>query len=120
MCPRCKSRLWDVPKIRPRPERPTGLGPSQVIGRRAPAIRRLARRYGVRELRLFGSVARGEARADSDVDLMFDSESPLGLLRRAEFREKLEAIVGRRVDLVRPEYLKWYIRPQAEADAVPL
>ncbi len=69
-------------------------------------------------LRVFGSVARGEASEASDVDLLFDSEEPLGLLRREEFRTKLEAILGRQVDLVREEYLKWYVRPRALAEAV--
>jgi uncharacterized protein len=81
---------------------------------------RIARRYGVSRLRVFGSVARGEATPASDVDILFDSVSPMGLLRRAEFKEKLEAILGRAVDLAREDSLKWYIRPQALADAVTL
>lgn len=83
-------------------------------------IRSLCRRYGVGPLRVFGSVARGEATKSSDVDILFDAPQPIGLLRKEEFRLALESIVGRRVDLVRPEYLKWYVRPQALAEAVPL
>lgn len=65
-------------------------------------------------------MARGEATAVSDVDLLFESETPLGLLRRAEFKEELETILGRSVDLCREESLKWYVRAQALADAVAL
>ena len=81
-------------------------------------IRRLCRRYGVGTLRVFGSVARGEATPSSDVDFLFDSSEGLGLLKREEFRETLERILGRSVDLVREESLRWYVRPQAVAEAV--
>lgn len=118
ICPRCKSRLWDVPRLRKSgPARP-GLGYRELVAPYSAAVHRLARRYGVVNLRVFGSVARGEANRASDVDLLFDSEEPLGLLRREEFRTKLEAILGRQVDLVREEYLKWYVRPRALAEAV--
>jgi uncharacterized protein len=120
MCPRCKSRLWAVPEIRPKPPHPTGVGVPEVIAPHLEELRRQARRYGVESLRVFGSVARGEASSSSDVDLMFDSKEPLGLLRRLEFQQALEQTLGRRVDLVREEYLKWYLRPQAVADAVDL
>jgi uncharacterized protein len=92
----------------------------QVVRPHLRAIRALARRYRVSGLKVFGSVARGEATASSDVDILLESEFPLGLLKRAEFKEKLEAILGRRVDLGREQYLKWYVRPQALADAVAL
>jgi uncharacterized protein len=120
MCPRCKSRLWAVPRTRPKPLKPTGLGVARVVGPHLREIRALARRYGVNSLRVFGSVARGEATPISDVDVLFESGSPLGLLKRAEFKAKLEALLGRRVDLAREESLKWYVRPQALADAVAL
>ncbi len=120
ICPRCKSRLWNVPPSPGRPSQPGGLGFKEVIAPHLAAVRRLAHRYGVRDLRVFGSVARGEAGSASDVDLLFDSVRPLGLLRRAEFRTKLETILGRKVDLIREEYLKWYVRPRARAEAVPV
>lgn len=71
-------------------------------------------------IRVFGSVARGEGNAASDVDLLFDSREPLGLLKRARFRGDLRRILGRNVDLVREEYLRWWIRPQVVAEAVTL
>jgi uncharacterized protein len=120
ICPRCKSRLWAIPKVRPKPLRPTGLGVPEVIAPYIGELRRQARRYGVDSLRVFGSVARGEASRSSDVDLLFESKAPLGLLRKLEFQQALEQTLGRRVDLVREEYLKWYVRPQAAADAVGL
>ncbi|MCU0619863.1 MAG: DUF86 domain-containing protein [Gemmatimonadaceae bacterium] len=62
---------------------------------------RLAEDYGVRDLALFGSVARGEATEDSDVDLVveFDPER-VTLTSFLDFAEDVEALLGRRVDLV--------------------
>ncbi len=120
ICPRCKSKLWNAPKIRPRLSSPTGLAVPQVVWPHLKEIRRLTRRYQIQSLRVFGSVARGEATPSSDVDLMFESRKPMGLLQKLRFQEELERILRRRVDLVREEYLKWYLRPQALADAVAL
>jgi len=102
------------------PSRPTGLGLAEIVNPHRSEIHRLARRYGVNSIRVFGSVALGEANASSDVDLLFDSREPLGLLKRARFRGELQRTLGRNVDLVREEYLKWWIRPQVVADAVIL
>lgn len=122
MCPRCKSRLWNVPRnrARGRTKPASGFGLEEAVIPYRSRILKLARAYGVHSLRVYGSVARGEAGLDSDLDLLFDSRQPLGLLRRAEFKEKLEAIVGRRVDLARPQYLRWHVKPTALAEAVPL
>jgi hypothetical protein len=60
------------------------------------------REAGVRRLSLFGSVARGEASAASDVDLavILDPERPMGLLRFAGLRGELSDLLETRVDLV--------------------
>jgi uncharacterized protein len=60
------------------------------------------RRAGVRRLSLFGSVARGDAQADSDVDLAaeFDPEAGIGLFGLAALERRLSEIVGRDVALL--------------------
>lgn len=100
--------------------RAMGLGVDAVVGPHLAEVRRLARSYGIGHLRVFGSVARGEATRTSDIDVLFDSGEPLGLLRRLEFHAKLEKLLGRKVDLVREEYLHWYVKPYALAESVPL
>jgi len=70
----------------------------------------LTRRFPIRRLALFGSWARGEAREDSDVDVMVDVDPSIGL-GFIELAEELERALGRRVDLVsrraiRPAYWK--------------
>ena len=61
---------------------------------------RLAERFAVRSLALFGSVARGEAGADSDVDLLVEFSRPIGLLHVSATALFLEEVLGRPVDLV--------------------
>lgn len=79
----------------------------------------LCRRYGIAELSVFGSVARGEDRPDSDVDLLYvrvpDSTSSLWELW--ELRDELEQLLGRKVDLVSKDNLHWVIRDQVLAEA---
>lgn len=59
----------------------------------------LSRRYPIQRLALFGSWARGEAREDSDVDILVDVDPSIGL-RFVELGDELEKALGRRVDLV--------------------
>jgi len=76
------------------------------------------RRMGVRRIALFGSMARGEAAADSDVDLLVEFE-PGGKSfdRFLALSELLERLLGRRVDLVTTEALSPYIGPHILAEA---
>jgi len=62
----------------------------------------VCRRWRVSELAVFGSVARGASRPDSDVDLLvsFQSDSPWSSLDLVDLREELAGLFGRRVDLV--------------------
>jgi hypothetical protein len=77
-------------------------------------------RLGVRSLALFGSTARAEARADSDVDLLVDFTHPVGLFGFLEVKGYLEHLLGRPVDLVtvralRPEYRDAVLREAVHA-----
>jgi uncharacterized protein len=62
----------------------------------------LCRRYCVKELSLFGSAVRGERGPGSDIDVMveFDPNARIGLLKFESLSEDLEALVGRKIDLV--------------------
>ncbi|GAA3081443.1 nucleotidyltransferase family protein [Streptosporangium carneum] len=79
----------------------------------------LCRRFGVSELAVFGSVARGEERPDSDVDLLYvrAEGAPLGLLEIATLQGELETLFGRPVDLVAKHYLNEAIRDEVLHDA---
>jgi hypothetical protein len=81
---------------------------------------RCASEHGARNLRVFGSVARGDDRPDSDVDLLVDLDAGRGLLDLAELRDALSALLGERVDVVTLELLRPEVAKTATAEAVPL
>jgi len=77
------------------------------------------RRYQVRELALFGSMLRPDQLPESDVDLLvsFQPEARITFTTLARMQRELEALLGRRVDLVPKEGLKPVIRDQVLATA---
>lgn len=81
---------------------------------------RCSAEHGARNLRVFGSVARGEDHADSDVDLLVDLDAGRGLLDLAELRDALSELIGERVDIATLELLRPEIAESAAAEAVPL
>ena len=84
-------------------------------------IDQLARRYGARRLRVFGSVARREEGPESDVDFLVDFPSGYDLFRRRlPLAEGLAEIVGREVDLIPEHELNRHIRPYVLQEAVDL
>jgi len=64
------------------------------------------RQFGVKALTLFGSVARDEARSDSDVDLLVEFTKPVGLFAFIRLQHLLEQWLGRAVDLGTPDSLR--------------
>jgi predicted nucleotidyltransferase len=78
------------------------------------------RAMGVKRLSLFGSVARGEAGPDSDVDLAaeFDRSRPFGMFQFAALEGRLRDLVGRSVDLVGEPIRKERFRVRVERDRV--
>ena len=74
--------------------------------------------FGVQTLALFGSVARDEARPDSDVDLLIEFSRPVGLFTFVQVKDYLEQVLGRRVDLVTPAGLKRQLRDRILEEAV--
>lgn len=79
-------------------------------------------RYDATNPRLFGSVARGDARDDSDLDLLVDLVPGAGneLLRVAGIAEELSELLGVRVDVVTASLLRDEVSSTALADAVPV
>jgi hypothetical protein len=82
-------------------------------------IAELCRRYHVKELSVFGSAARGDMRAGSDIDLMveFEPGARIGLLKFEGLSEELEVLLARKVDLVTKLGLKPWIRPRVLKEA---
>ncbi len=119
ICPRCKSTLWNVPKIRP-VRLGHGLGIREVLDPFRGQILAVARRYGARHVRVFGSVRRQEATTRSDLDLLVDDLAHASLLDIAGLEVELRRVVGRPVVVVEESSLPWSMRPQVLAEALPL
>lgn len=80
----------------------------------------LTEHYGVASLGLFGSYVRGEARPDSDLDILVRFHQTPGLLRFIELENYLSDLLGVRVDLVMVEALKPHIGQRILAEVMPV
>lgn len=109
--------------VEPLPDRRFGL-PDTPLGRRLRRNRRtvieLAERRGLRNARVFGSVARGEDREGSDIDVLVDVDDGVGLVAIAGLARELTDLLGVPVDVVPADSLKRTLRAEVLAEAVPL
>jgi predicted nucleotidyltransferase len=80
--------------------------------------KRQLKKFGVRSISMFGSMARNEARKRSDVDLLVEFERSIGLFEFARLKQYLEELIGRRVDLVTPEALRRELRESILREAI--
>jgi predicted nucleotidyltransferase len=96
--------------------RPTAEG----LRRRRGEILRLAAKYGASNVRLFGSVARGQAHARSDVDLLVRMERGRGLLDLVGLWQDLEELLGVKVDLLTDGGVNRHLRKRIYEEARPL
>ena len=114
------SRL-EIQVRRPATRRSGLSGPlGQKLRRNRIAVLRAAAAHGVRISGVFGSVARGEDRADSDVDLLVMLPPGVGLFELGRLAAELQELLGARVDLVPAADLKPGVRQHVFAELVPL
>ena len=78
---------------------------------------KLCRRYQVASLKVFGSVARGEEREDSDIDILVQFVRPVSLLTLVRLERELSTLFGRKVDLVTEQAISPYIREEVLSGA---
>ena len=91
---------------------------ADVIRQRRDKIVQLADKYGAKNIRIFGSLARGDNNSESDADFLVNMEG--SLLRRIAFMQDLEDLLGRKVDVVTEKSVHWYVRERIMKEAVPL
>jgi predicted nucleotidyltransferase len=84
------------------------------------AILQLARNHGARNVRVFGSVARGEHSASSDIDFLVDLDPDRTLMDLGGLLIDLQEMLELRVDVATEEMLRPKVRNQVLRDAVPL
>jgi predicted nucleotidyltransferase len=93
---------------------------NQLLEDKRGEILRIAAEYGAREVRVFGSVARGEADQESDIDFLVELETGRSLMDLGGLQMELESPLGRRVDVVTARGLKARIRERVLREAVPV
>jgi uncharacterized protein len=101
---------------------PGSTDPMQLAELKAltPQLEALLAQYGASNLAVFGSVARDQARAGSDVDLLVDLPQGTSLLDHSALKLELEDLLQQKVDLIRRRNLKPSLRQRVEAEAVAL
>lgn len=109
--------------LRKRPDARPGVPDSPLgrrLRRRRAAVLAVAARHGATNVRVFGSVARGEDREGSDIDLLVEVAPGTGLVALIGLERELGVLLGARVDVVPEDGLKPSVRVTAERDAIPL
>jgi uncharacterized protein len=96
------------------------MGIEELLGEKRSEILRLAAQHGAHNVRIFGSAARGEARRDSDIDILTTMEKGRSLLDLIGFWQDAEDLLGRKVDVVSERGLNPYLRERILAEALPL
>ena len=92
----------------------------KVLKKRRMEILTIAGRYGARNIRLFGSIAKGTATKSSDVDILVQMESGRSLLDLVAIKQDLEDLLGRQVHVVTEPSLSPYLRDDVLKEAVSL
>ncbi len=91
---------------------PEGLAPERLI--------ETAARHGARNVRVFGSVARGTAAKNSDLDLLVDMEPGRDLFDLVALKREMEEALGLKVDVLTENSLSPHLRERVLREAVPL
>lgn len=93
---------------------------NQILPQKRAEIIRLAAAHGAYNVRIFGSVARGESDTESDLDILVNLEPGRSLLDLGGLLMELQELLGCRVDIVTERGLRDRIRERVLAEAVPL
>ena len=93
---------------------------ADVILQNRNEILRLSSLHGAKNVRIFGSIARGDDQPDSDVDFLIELEQGRTLLDLAGLSIDLQKLLGRKVDIVTEKSLHWYIKDRVVREAKPI
>lgn len=96
------------------------MGIDELLKDKREEILRIAAKHGAFNVRVFGSVARGEAGPESDVDLLVDVGPEHSAFFPGGLLADLEDLLGPKVEILTEEGLHWYIRERVLKEAVPL
>jgi predicted nucleotidyltransferase len=92
----------------------------ELLARRRDELIAAAARHRASNLRVFGSVARGTDRPDSDVDFLVDFDAQASLFDLIELKEEIESLLGRSADVLTPDSISPFLKERILAEAQPL
>ena len=98
----------------------SAMTPDALLVKNRDRILEIAAQYGARNVRVFGSIARGDAHPDSDIDLLVDLQPGRSLLDHVALWQDLEELLGRKVDVLVDGGISPYLEEQIRAEAKPL
>ncbi len=96
------------------------MGIQELIEKKKPEILKIAHKHGVEDIKVFGSVARGEAKENSDVDFLITAGNKVTPWFPGGLVADLEDLLGRKVDVVEPKVLRPEIRKNVLHEARPI
>ncbi len=96
------------------------MSPTELLRLKKEEVQRIARQHGARNLRVFGSVARGESGEGSDLDLLVEMEPGRSLLDLVAIKQDLEELLGCKVDVVTEAAVSPYLRERVLNEAIRL
>lgn len=91
-----------------------------ILRSRRSEILALATKHGASNVRLFGSVARGEDREGGDVDFLVDMQETSSLFDLIGLQQDMERVIGRKVDVLTPNGINRYLKDRILGEATPL
>lgn len=92
----------------------------EILADKRDEILRLAELHGARNVRVFGSVARGEADQESDIDILVHMEDGRSYFDLVDLWDSLQELLGRHVDIIDDDGLSPYLKDRILAEAVPI
>ena len=92
----------------------------EILRRNRAEILAIAARHGASNVRIFGSVVRGDDTGESDIDLLVDMAADRSLYDLVGLQQGIEALIGRRADVLTENGLNRYLRDRILAEAAPL
>lgn len=92
----------------------------ELLRQQRSEILKLASQHGARNVRVFGSAARGEADTDSDIDFLVELEPDRTLFDLGALLMDLQDLLGRKIDVVTDDSIYWLLRRKILKEAVPL
>ena len=96
------------------------MGIQEIVKEKRQEILNISAKHGAKNVRVFGSVVRGEANEDSDIDFLVDAGEMTSPWFPAGLIDELETLLGRHVDVVTADSLYWLLRRRILKEAKPL